>query len=881
MVQSSVSDLTAVTQAVFSWQAQPDNAFHVRQVPTIARRVAYTLVEPDYYREDGSVAFSDGCVVVSGTTANMGLPLRNQRNKMNLQWTEAPFALMLRETDSFGEVLIELAPTRGRATAYSVTINRVMKGGVSHSSPHPEDQFIHRIGRFEFTPVPAGRHDVVLEAVEEKVTLSVDGAQILAFEDPDVAAGCVGIGSAEGVGVVSFEQTEYITQQESDYRADFARKMTDFCAQLDAEYDADVARLNSLSIDGNTLTWTYPETGAKVALRAEPGALRGEVRAGLYGDPRLLDGFFALPEIVDTSGAVYTPSRTLRASLEGDNLHFKVTVPLESGTGASGSLTLLAKFTENATWFCTAEVQDIDVKHAALAFGLDRDFKPLSTVAGVAGEPAKLAYGPSTMITDGDQDPTRQGFGLGAPADADSLPNVIICTDGVAGHAWKALSGQDTKIESRRIADHPALVLHSSQPEFRWALMWMPYHKLNLTGYKSRTLHFIRQPETPYEEYREHPSVDHYPTDEELERYAANGVTSMVWHHVWTGNNSRKRDGFVVNEPEMARAMKKAHELGIAVITYIGIVPGRHPVLRYEDLATRMFYDKNWDLQDFTMYSVAGRFQDFFPYMTDYWCREYGLDGYYTDGGLALLDWGYTGLSEADFGGLSLEELNDRLYSRVKRVLRRHNAGFGLENWGGSPIHLVGPFYDCRMIGESFQERDPETYRDGYNPLLTATPFKMYGMDLTARNRYNIAMSAVCMTDIQICSGNYSWGCWPDAPSDWNNLRPFWSVLDSIDWDNLIDAKPWWAQELVSGDGFFAGHYTTPERVVLFLANRTEKRAHISARVELGQLPEALRSGRIRRVYPEAEDWRNLGDGTLEVDLPNLHNGPVGFEIMR
>jgi hypothetical protein len=293
-----------------------------------------------------------------------------------------------------------------------------------------------------------------------------------------------------------------------------------------------------------------------------------------------------------------------------------------------------------------------------------------------------------------------------------------------------------------------------------------------------------------------------------------------------------------------------------------------------------MFYDKNWDLQDFTMYSVAGRFAEFFPYMTDCWCREYGLDGFYTDGGLALLDWGYTGLSEDDFGGRSLEELNDRLYSRVKRVLRRHNAGFGLENWGGAPIHLAGPWYDCRMIGETYHEYVPEKYRDGYNPLLTGTPFKMYGANLESRNRFNIAMAAVCMTDIQLCSGNYAWGCWPDAPSDWANLRPFWAILDSVDWDKLLDARPWWAQKLISGEGFFAGNYTTPERAVFFLAARAEEKVRAKVAIHLDELPDALRKGRIRRIYPEAGDWSPLGDGSLEVDLPRLHDGPVGLEIV-
>jgi hypothetical protein len=163
---------------------------------------------------------------------------------------------------------------------------------------------------------------------------------------------------------------------------------------------------------------------------------------------------------------------------------------------------------------------------------------------------------------------------------------------------------------------------------------------------------------------------------------------------------------------------------------------------------------------------------------------------------------------------------------------------------------------------------------------LTGTPFKMYGMDLTARNRYNIAMAAVCMTDIQICSGNHAWGCWPDAPSDWANLRPFWNILDSIDWDHLLEAFPWWAQELVEGEGFYAGYYATPRRVVLFLANREESPRTVRAFLRQERLPEAVRGGVVRQIYPEGGEPCSLGDGVLSPRLPALHDGPVGFEIL-
>lgn len=865
-------ELEAVAERTFSWTARPDNLRHLYSIPTMARRIAYVITEPEIHSKVGKISCRNGAAVIDRCFAHLGVPVRNQLNTVRMEWGGSPFVLTLRGTDSFGEVLIYLDPASGTAAAWSITIDRALKGGVSYPSPRPEEQMIQRLGSFTFEPVGKGVHQVDVKAVEGDVLVHIDGRKVLSVYDPDVAAGCFGIGSHESVRLLEFEQTEYITRQEAESRERLVREMNAFCTELDSEYEADIARANSLSVEGNALIWRYPETGAMVELEATAGSVTAVMHAGLYGNARLLAGPFAMPEVTDESGDVYRADPDAVPALTAEPTGLRMDIPLVSRTGLLGAMRVSARFTENATWFWTAEAnvasaaRDPSAVKASVAFGLDRTFVPNWPAAGPAGEAAKMVYGTSTIME-------------GVANAPESTAQSFLCTDGVVGHFWKALSGQDTLMSVERVDGVPALVVRSERPVFRWATMWLPYHKLNLTGYKKRMLHFIRYPETPNHEWRERPSVCEYPTDEELERFAANGVRAMVWHHTWTGNNFRRREGFVVNDSEMRRAMKKAHSLGIEVIPYIGIVPGRHPVLRYEDLSTRCGYDKNWDLQDFTFYSVAGRFAEFFPYMTDYWCREYGIDGFYTDGGIALLDWGNTGLSEADFGGLSLEELNDRLYSRVKRVLRRHKAGFGLENWGGSPIHLVGPFYECRMIGESFQETSPESYRDGYNPLLTGTPFKMYAMDLDARGRYNIAMAAVCMTDQQMCSGNYAWGNWPDMPSDWANLRPFWSIMDSIDWDHLIEARPWWAQKLLSGEGFYAGYYMTPGRVVLFLTNRTEEKARVTARLQLDQLPESLRGGTIRQIYPEHGEWTKLGDGQMRLELPRLHDGPVGFEI--
>lgn len=864
-----------IEELCLEWQAEDGAPFSPWQsLPTIARRIAYAVRNPAFHSHEGRVEDQGKQgLLIRGSFAAAGVPVRNFRVVLDVDLDGLPFAVSIRGTDAFGELLIHVDPAEGLAEAFSVCIDRLLKGGVSYASPWPEEQIITPLGRLRIAPILPGRHELVAEAVEERVQLLCDGRLLLETRDPDILAGQLGLAAAGELRVYGLRQVEYITAAEKASRDRFVQEMTVFAGRLDDEYDTCVAAANTLAVDGESVVWKYPETGASLTLQAVPGGVLAEGRSGLYGDARMFSGVFSSPA-VRTRDDILVPDPSSRPVFEGSSTDFSITLQLAGESGRSGAFRFQARLTENATWFCAGEFSGVDADEVTLAFGLDPGFRPLFSAMEDAGRPAELLYGPEQALAAARERDKRSAADSGA-----LWRRSLLITDGKAGHFWTSLTGHDTEVSLQPVDGAPAIVLRSRRSRFRWAMMWLPYHPLNLTGYRKRMLHFIRYAEGPVRQYLDGPPPGVYPSDEELERYAAGGVRAMVWHHPWTGNRFRERQGFVVNEQEMRRASWKAHELGIEFITYIGIVPGRHPALRYKDLACRMTYDKNWDLQDFTLYSVAGRFPAFLLFMTERWLREYGLDGFYTDGGLALVEWGRTGLSEEQTG-LTPEELNDRFYSAVRRVLRRGGARFGLENWGAGGIHLAGPFYDCRMIGEAFQETSPESYRDRYNPLLTGTPFKMYGMDLTARNRYNIAMAAVCMTDIQVCSGNHAWGCWPDAPSDWANLRPFWNILDSIDWDHLLEAFPWWAQELVEGEGFYAGYYATPRRVVLFLANREECPRTVRAFLRQERLPEAVRGGVVRQIYPECGEPCSLGDGVLTSWLPALHDGPVGFEIL-
>jgi hypothetical protein len=528
-------------------------------------------------------------------------------------------------------------------------------------------------------------------------------------------------------------------------------------------------------------------------------------------------------------------------------------LPLHDDDGRSATAHVDIRFTVQTVWWWTVTVEGVTPRRIEAFIGVAPEFAR-KTEASAKGEEG-MAVAVGTMSKDGTYYRHNSRAGL--------LIKTIMPGTMLGGRAG---GGTET-------------VISTGAERLRFATLWLPAQPLNKTGFGKRMVHYIRYPEGPIQHWRRRPSFQEYPTNVDLARFHGHGCEAMVWHHTWVSSDYRDREAFLVNHAEMKRAMDETHRLGMATIGYIGIVPGRSSLLRWEDALGN--YAKNWDLQDFTFYSTAGRWQEFLPWMTDYWCREYGLDGYYADGALGGARWGrlHAPLYPED-AGLSLDELQHRFYYRITKVLERHGARFGLEQWGGSHDMLITGFYDCRMIGESFQEAAPEDYRDSYNALITGTPFKMYGMRESSQNPYNIAMAAVCMSDIQVCSGNGAWGDVADTTETWARVQPLWDLLESIDYDALVEARPWYAQELVRGEGFYAGNYTEPKRAIIFLANRSEQAGTFDVQIDVSHLPAIDGEWRARYVLGRSGDIGPLGDGRLTIELPSLHDGPVGLECV-
>lgn len=808
-----------------------------------ARRVG-RILGCELQQKSDSVAFSNSAVQIKGTVLGAGVPCRNDTIEFDLQQHDLPAILLLRMTDAFGELAITLDMLGGKASVQTVAVTRVMTGE-STPSPRPYESTNKPITEVRFAPLAKGWHRLAVREVEEKISVTIDQQPVLAFTDPDPAGGLFAVGSAGTISVKSVRQCELVEPAELERRERCLQEMTDLARGLDAGFAADVEAANETEATAERVLWNFKTTGCRAVFSREKGVISGTVNTGLYGDDLLLNGPMPWLEVYADDGRVFRPDAQGKPELAGGKTGITMTLPLRDAEGNSAQAQVAIRFTIHPVWFWRVSVTNVRPKFIQARFDV--------------------------------------------ALEAGAVPNII---EGKGGTHWLHHNGRSGvyfqtcepgtlvgPAAGNGVPGHRVIVSASSAP-LRFGTLWLPAQRLNPTGFSKRMVHFIRYTLGPVGLWREGPSVQEYPSDAEIEDYAVHGTEAMVWHHTWTSSNYRRREGFVVNDAEMRRAMEHCHRRRIAVIPYLGIVPGRSSLLRYEDLAAP--YDKNWDLQDFTFYASAGRWQEVLPWLTDAWCRRYGIDGFYVDGTLGLDGWGVknTLKARADAEGLTQDEITYRLYYRVKKVLQWHGARFGLENWGGSPVSILTPFYDCRMIGEAFQRAKPEAYRDGYNPLLTGTPFKMYGMRDTSRDDYNLTMAAINLSDIQICSGNQAWGCHPITPADWDHLVPFWKLLESVDFDHVVEAMPWWAQRLVSGEGIYAAHYTQPGRVLLFVANRTNDAGTFDARIDTARLPRANGAWRVRRVYPEVTEFTVLGDGKLQLQLPPLEKGPVGIELM-
>lgn len=863
---------------------QEDGAKQLHVLPEIewvAKRVWYILGQP-YERADFKgppemkVQVGDDCTVVTNTVACGGVPLRNQIVTCEIEQRDKPIIIVLRSTDAFGEVMIELDLLKGTARALSITVSRSMIGGQSHSSPMPEESNARIIGEFNFSPLGKGWRWLKLETRGAQVEVSTAEGDALAasnfrdlvvlnpwmdfqwtslfeFTDPDPAGGKYGFGSTGTAAVRGVEQHELITQSEKSRREACLKDMTEFCKGLDAEYAGDVRKANSqVELTGSGVKWTWPPTGATAVVTSDKGIPRGVVKAGLYGNDTLIDGVF--PEVVVTSktGEVFRADPGGQVSFSADPLGMRMMLPLVSAGGQKATAHVTAQFTVLTVWWWTITVEGVEPKQVQAFVGVAPQF------ARPTEQKASSEDGMAVAIASGKKGGTYYKHNAKTGVLVKSLMPEVTLGSRAGAQGEVALAADGGKL--------------------RFATLWLPAQPLNRIGFTTRMVHYIKYPEGPIQHWRRLPSFQEYPDDVDLARFHSQGTEAMVWHHTWTSNDYRDREGFLVNHQEMKRAMKETHRLGMATIGYIGIVPGRNALLRFEDAIDN--YQKNWDLQDFTFYATPGRWQEFLPWMTDYWCREYGLDGFYADGGLGGATMGrLKGPLNPEDADLSLDEIQHRFYYRIKKVLQRHKARFGLEQWGGSHDMLITGFYDCRMIGESFQEAPPEDYRNSYNALLTGTPFKMYGMRDTSQNPYNIAMAAVCMSDIQVCSGNGAWGDVADTAETWKRVRPLWDLLESVDFDTLIEARPWYAQELVSGEGFYAGNYTMPKRVLVFLANKAETPGPREVQIHVDRLPKIEGQWFVRYVLGREGNLGPLRDGKIKITLPGLHEGPIGLEL--
>lgn len=846
-----VSDLAPdqlVQFPLYDWNpAQASNA-DWRYLESYATRIATVLGATLEANQDG-LQVSDGVAIIAKTMMSAGAPAGSQMVGLEVQQTgPEPFFILCRATEDFGELYLEFNLQKGAVKVKSITIQRSLKNGLSPPSPQPQDQVITDVTQAGFAPVTTDWAGLGIMLMDEKVQVFLNSEKVLECIDPDPAGGLFAVGSAGAVKIRHAGQREIITDAEQARRETAWKEMQAFGEQLDAGYLDDVRKVNSVIKTPNGLVWKFQLTGASMDLNIAQG---GQVRltAGLYGNDVLLQGPFpSLMVQTATSGLYQTDPRQPLRIIQSGLTRLVLEQSLVNEASAPLEASLEIELSDTSIWFWKVAVKGLDPELIRLDFHLG---ETLCKNPGV-----KCADLPLTEV-------------IGKCA---TKGGAVTRHNGHSGMVlWPA-----HRVGAAALDCADGIVAAASGPELHFITKLMPPKPVDPIGLKTRMVHFIRTPEGPVSAWRAGgPSAQEYPTNEELERYARHGTKAMVWHHTWLSSDFRGREGFLANQPEMERATKKAHALGMAVIGYIGIVPGRNTLLGPDDFTSP--YGKNWDLVDFTFGSVQGRWLDFLPWMADYWARTYQLDGFYVDGALGL------GNPAAHLDPNAKVQLNAdrdsyRLNYRVKKVFERHGGKFGLECWGGTLTDL-GTHYNCRMIGESFHSQKPQDYRNMHNALLAGTTFKMYGDNNEARNPYNLAMAAVNLSDIQLCSGNNAWGCLPDASADWTRIAPFWKLLDSVDYINLISAMPWWEQKLIQGD-VLAGTYINLEHVLVFIANTTTQARTVEIAVQLSELPQKGKLWRVRQIYPKPGEFAPLGDGKMKLELPSVDEGPIALMML-
>jgi hypothetical protein len=71
-----------------------------------------------------------------------------------------------------------------------------------------------------------------------------------------------------------------------------------------------------------------------------------------------------------------------------------------------------------------------------------------------------------------------------------------------------------------------------------------------------------------------------------------------------------------------------------------------------------------------------------------------------------------------------------------------------------------------------------------------------------------------------------------------------------------------------------------PKRALVFLANKTETPTTFDVKIDPMHLPEIQGKWQARYCLGREGKIGPLGDGHLQIELPALHDGPIGIELI-
>ncbi|KPJ63573.1 hypothetical protein AMK68_03685 [candidate division KD3-62 bacterium DG_56] len=804
-----------------------------------------------------TVEIVDGALHVRDVRVFNGLPCGDQRVELEFSAESGPVVVYLR-CEAEGEIVLRFDLRRHRLFP-SVSARSQYYG--DYEWPE-ESHSVHALGLASCQLETGRRYRLRCDLVGPRVEVALDQEALIAFEAPGRRLGHFGFYGRDA-RLYRLRQIELLSEEAAAARQERRHETTRFAAGLDERHPRSVADNNQMTSDDNTIEVSIMCSGHRVRFNRSSGQIISLVSTAAGSEEEILGAPFPRVWLRENGPPLdLTPTAPARISHSDQGLTIE---QITSYHGADLTIRTTIEFSASTLWRWTIEVEGTE--HQSLVVEL---------------LPSPRHSHHSRLIPHADQQPDDESELIVVDSVISETAEPFLDRhNGASGVAIYLESPDVTRLGEVDAVDGRWMQITSDRMPLTFWTLLLPHQQFNREGFKRRIVQFVWHPTGDTHETCG-PHESYYPSDEYIDEWAAHGATTVVLHHGWSADLPGVRGEPVVNEAEMSRVIESCRRHGLELVFYFTPVAAiQNPVIAYLDLGRpRHWWNGALMIRNWSRICYAGAYRDWFPEYVHRLCQRYAIAGIYVDGGW---DAGVCDRDHQEFGAEAEPHaaVGDmyRCVWRLSEVLGQRGAAFGCQGYtnGGGPLRCL--FQTSHLIGESADSYTPQDYLHHQNAVINGQTFKLWGRNAEARAMQNIGAAAVSLADIQMVPGNRYFGCDPVTEDEWDHVGTYWQLLGMIDFDRLVQAHPWWTQQLVDG-GCYASFYEDADRVLVFLTSRAANADDVTVTLR----PEALRSSEwttLRMLHPEERELGAWPPSALAIRLPGQAQGYVALTAER